>query len=175
MKRTKLVFAVLLAFVAVLAVVGMLLPRDVRVERSITINAPTAEIYPAISNLRTFTDWSPWAKYDPNMQNTFSGPDEGTGAKMEWSSDDASLGKGSMEIVGTAEDRIDIALEFDDMAAQSYWEFAEIETGTRVTWGVDTDMGAGPVGRWMGLMMDNWIGPDYEEGLANLKAFVEAE
>jgi hypothetical protein len=34
-------------------------------------------------------------------------------------------------------------------------------------------MGVNPVGRWMGLMMDRWVGADYERGLANLKALVE--
>ncbi len=40
-------------------------------------------------------------------------------------------------------------------------------------WGLNTDMGAGPVGRWAGLMMDGMIGPDYETGLARLQAAVE--
>jgi len=30
-----------------------------------------------------------------------------------------------------------------------------------------------PMGRWMGLMMDGWVGPDYETGLSNLKSLVE--
>ena len=34
-------------------------------------------------------------------------------------------------------------------------------------------MGARPAGRWLGLMMDNWVGADYERGLSNLKALVE--
>ena len=34
-------------------------------------------------------------------------------------------------------------------------------------------MGAGPVGRWFGLMMDRLIGLDYEKGLANLKTLAE--
>ena len=27
--------------------------------------------------------------------------------------------------------------------------------------------------RWMGLMMDGWVGPDYEKGLQNLRKLVE--
>jgi effector-binding domain-containing protein len=38
---------------------------------------------------------------------------------------------------------------------------------------MDTDVGMSPVGRYMGLMFDTWIGKDYEEGLANLKKLVE--
>eukprot|EP01023_Acetabularia_acetabulum_P038207 TRINITY_DN36513_c1_g1_i1.p2 TRINITY_DN36513_c1_g1~~TRINITY_DN36513_c1_g1_i1.p2 ORF type:complete len:157 (-),score=35.49 TRINITY_DN36513_c1_g1_i1:16-486(-) len=36
-------------------------------------------------------------------------------------------------------------------------------------------MGSGPMGRWMGLMMDRWVGADYEQGLQNLKAVVEQQ
>ena len=35
-------------------------------------------------------------------------------------------------------------------------------------------MGMNPMGRWMGLMMDGMVGADYDQGLANLKALVEA-
>ena len=52
---------------------------------------------------------------------------------------------------------------------------AAADGGTEVTWGFETDLGMNPVGRWMGLMMDSWIGADYEAGLARLKALVEGE
>lgn len=50
-----------------------------------------------------------------------------------------------------------------------------VDEGTRVAWDLDSDMGAGPLGRWMGLMMDRWVGGDYEAGLANLKTLVESQ
>jgi len=45
---------------------------------------------------------------------------------------------------------------------------------TEVTWTLVSDMGTNPVGRSMGLMMDRWVGADYEAGLENLKALVES-
>ena len=45
--------------------------------------------------------------------------------------------------------------------------------GTHVTWSFDSDMGAGPIGRYFGLLMDRMVGPDFEGGLANLKALAE--
>ena len=44
---------------------------------------------------------------------------------------------------------------------------------TRVTWGFSSDLGYNPISRYMGLMFDRWIGPDYERGLAKLKTLVE--
>ena len=44
---------------------------------------------------------------------------------------------------------------------------------TRVTWTMNGDMGGNPVYRWMGLFMDKMVGPDFDAGLANLKALAE--
>ncbi len=46
-------------------------------------------------------------------------------------------------------------------------------SGTRVTWTNEGDMGANPVNRYFGLMMDRMVGPDFEAGLKNLKALAE--
>ncbi len=35
------------------------------------------------------------------------------------------------------------------------------------------DMGANPLYRWMGLFMDKMVAPDFDAGLANLKALAE--
>ena len=45
--------------------------------------------------------------------------------------------------------------------------------GTQVTWTMNGDMGANPLYRWMGLFMDKMVGPDFDAGLANLKALAE--
>ena len=41
-------------------------------------------------------------------------------------------------------------------------------------WALDTDMGAGPVGRYFGLMMDSMVGADFAAGLQNLKLLLES-
>jgi hypothetical protein len=46
-------------------------------------------------------------------------------------------------------------------------------SGTRVTWGFDSDLGFNPIARYFGMMADDVIGPDYEKGLARLKAIAE--
>ena len=48
-------------------------------------------------------------------------------------------------------------------------------SGTRVTWTNEGDMGANPVNRYFGLMMDSMVGPDFEAGLKNLKALAERD
>lgn len=43
------------------------------------------------------------------------------------------------------------------------------------TWDFHTDWGFNIPGRYMGLMMDKWVGPMYEKGLGNLKQLADNE
>ena len=45
---------------------------------------------------------------------------------------------------------------------------------TRTTWTVDVDMGANPIGHYVGLTMDGMLGKDFASGLAKLKNLVES-
>jgi len=168
--------ALLIGLAIVLALVSFLLPREVTVTRSIVIDAPPEEVFPHIDSLQAFDKWSPWAGIDPAMQQSFSGPERGVGNRMEWSSDDPDVGSGSQEIIASEPDqRVESALEFGGMGVTTSWLALKPEgTGTRVTWGLQADMGASPVGRYMGLAMDRWVGPDFEAGLRALKALVAA-
>lgn len=165
--------------IAVLAVafiaIGMLLPREVVVERSTEITAPADKIFPHVNNLKATQAWSPWLALDPDVQTTYGSIAEGVGAKMSWASDNPQVGTGAMEVVESIpNEKVLSALDFGDMGtATARYDLIEAGDKTTVTWGLTADMGAGPVGRWMGLMMDTWVGADYEKGLANLKGLVE--
>jgi hypothetical protein len=70
--------------------------------------------------------------------------------------------------------RLVAALDFGEMGtATAYYDLVPVGEVTSVTWGFISDNGNNPMFRWMGLMMDGWLGPDYETGLNNLKALVE--
>ncbi|MCE9522801.1 MAG: SRPBCC family protein [Alphaproteobacteria bacterium] len=163
--------------VLVVGVVGVafVLPQQVHVERSIVIGAAPDQVFNVINDLTRSKEWGPWYKRDPKMQLSFEGPPAGVGAKLKWSS--ATEGDGSQEIVeSTAFSSLKTKLDFgDDGTAEAIMTLATTEGGTKVTWGMDTDVGMNPVGRYMGLMFDTWVGKDYEEGLTNLKQLVEAQ
>ena len=167
----------LVVLIAALAAGAYLLPRNVIVERQITIDAPPADVYPHISSLQAFTEWSPWQDRDPDMAVQFSGPEAGVGNVMEWQSDQSDVGNGRQEIVEAVENQsIRTALDFGGMGtADAWWVLAEADGGTTITWGLDADMGNNPMGRWMGLAMDGLVGGDYDAGLLNLKTLVEGD
>ena len=63
-----------LAFIAILIfilIAGQ--PDEFNVTRAATLAAPPETIFPHVNDLHLWQAWSPWAKLDPNCQNTFSG------------------------------------------------------------------------------------------------------
>ena len=177
MKFLKILLKSLLLLIVVLAVVSLFLPSKSEVSRSVRIDAPPAEVFPYVNDFRQFNRWSPWFGIDPDTEYEFSGPASGVGAKLEWSSEDPNVGKGSQEIVASVEpERVDTRLEFDGQGdANAAFVLVPKEGGTQVTWQFDVEWGYNPIGRYMGLMMDEMVGKSYEEGLQKLKLLAEGE
>lgn len=175
MRILKWLFGIIVVLGVIFLAGGLLLPREVSVARSIEIEAAPDEIFPHLNSLQAMADWSPWLERDPDVAITYSGPEEGVGGVMEWSSEVQNVGSGRQEITASVPgERVETALDFGDMGTGRADLLLEPAGGaTTVIWTLDTDMGAGPVGRWMGLMMDGFVGADYEAGLNNLKALVE--
>lgn len=169
---------VLLVAVALLLIVGiagglMLSPRF-HVSRTVTMNAAPEKIYALIADPRGWKQWSAWNQRDPAMAIEYSGPASGAGAVWAWKS--PSQGDGRMTFTSAQPpQQLGYDLFFPDFGTTSSGEFRLEPRGgaTQVTWTMDGDMGANPVYRWMGLFMDRMVGPDFDAGLANLKAQVE--
>ena len=156
--------------VLILAAVALGLPAHVTVARSVVINAPEHVIYPYLNNLRRFSNWSPWSARDPNMKVTFSGPPEGTGAKIEWASEQPSVGTGSMEIVETNPSHsMNVAANYNGLEGTSSYELTPSGAGSKVTWTFGYDTGSSPSKRWKALMLDGFIGAEYGVGLDKLR------
>jgi len=174
----KVLKALLIAIVALLVLVcvgGMLLSSKFTVVRTTTINATPDKIYGYVADPRGWKQWSAWNQRDPAMAIEYSGPASGTGAVWAWKS--KSQGDGKMTF--TAADpgkRLAYDLFFPDFGTTSTGDFKfepAAGGGTQVTWTMNGDMGGNPVYRWMGLFMNKMVGPDFDTGLANLKALAE--
>lgn len=169
----------LVGVVALLAVVFLigayLLPREVAVQRTASINASPDKIFPFVNSMQATEAWSPWMGRDPEMKIVYEGPEAGVGNKLIWTSMHPQVGNGIQTITASEiNKRVATDLDFGEMGTAKA-EFLLVESGaaTDVTWGFVTDTGMNPVARWMGLMMDRWVGGDYEAGLANLKTLAE--
>jgi uncharacterized protein YndB with AHSA1/START domain len=174
MSLFRRILLLLVSLVVLLVVVGLMCPAKVSVERGLVIGAPPDRVYAQVIDFHRWPQWSPWYAMEPTADYSYSGAEQGVGAVMQWRGQE--VGEGRQEILAAEPPRsIRSSLEFGHQGnAVARWTFDAVADGTHVTWGFDADMGWNPMGRLMGLMMDRWIGPDYERGLANLKTVCEA-
>lgn len=165
------------ALVVVLAAVVAMQPSSFAVERSATIAAPAAVVYPHIASVRAMDQWSPWAKMDPDLQTTYDGPASGVGSRSSW--EGPQMGKGRVTVTAARPDReVEMKLEMlAPMAATNRIVFTLAPAGdtTTVTWRMEGRSGF--VGKAMSLLMDMdaMVGGAFADGLAALKTLAEAE
>ncbi len=176
MRWIKRILLILLVLILVLVGASYLLPGKAEVSRSVTINAPAAAIFPFVNSMQATEKWSPWLARDPETKLAYSGPEAGVGNTLSWSSEHPQVGSGSQEIIESVENQfVRTALDFGSMGtANASFTLQPEGDQTEISWGFESDLGMNPMSRWMGLMMDEWVGGDYERGLSNLKELVES-
>jgi len=161
-------------FVALLVGVGLVLPSEARVERSIAIERPATHVFAVLNGFSRFKEWSPWAALDPNTRYRYEGPATGVGAKMSWVSDDPAVGSGAQEILAAVpSSTIKLRLQFGPSKADGSYEIQETPSGVQLTWAMTSHFGWDLAGRYFGLFFERTVGADFERGLAQLKALVE--
>ena len=157
--------------------IGFLLPGTTHIERKIDISTSAPAVYNQINELKNWMNWSPWAKLDPNCKWVYSEPTtSGTGAYYTWVGND-KVGEGKMTILeAKPNEKLHCKMEFKGQgdAIADFILTAKDSTATKVVWTFDTEHGLNPMARWFGLAMNSFLGPDYENGLANLKAYCES-
>jgi len=171
----SLIYATLLLIATVLAI-GLVLPKSAHVERSISTAAGGPTIYGIVSGFKRFNEWSPWFGLDPQTRYTYAGPESGVGAKMTWTSEKRAVGSGSQEVLAVEPGRrVRTKLDFASQgSAISTITIAPEGTGSRITWAFDASYAGDFFGRYFGLLLDRFVGRDYERGLVKLKALAEA-
>lgn len=171
----KISIALVIA-VGLVAVVISMQPASYRVVRTATITAPPAAIYTLISDFHNWNAWSPWAKLDPAMKQTFEGAPSGTGARYLWAGNSAA-GEGSMAISeAVANQRVVIQLAFlkpFPSASTITFSLRPEGSGTAVEWAMDGESTFASKAIQLFSSMDKMVGPDFEKGLAQLKSLAE--
>jgi uncharacterized protein YndB with AHSA1/START domain len=166
----------LAALGGILAAVAVGLPAHVTVARSVVTNAPESSVFPYLTNLHHFKEWSPWAAHDPQLQLTYSGPDSGKGARVDWVSQVRSIGTGSMEITNADPNKtIELAVNFNGLDGTSGFDIVPSGSGSKVTWTFGYDSGSSALKRWKALALDGFVGAEYRAGLDKLQARMDEE
>jgi hypothetical protein len=159
--------------VGVAIAVGLALPRTWRVERTVVIEAPAERILPAVSTLRRWQSWAPWARTDPKAVHRFVGPESGVGARWQWNG--PALGTGALTVVTANSSAVELeaAIASEDVNARQRFTFVPEGDATRVTW---LDEGTLPrLGGFFTSSVEARLSIQLEAGLSNLKAVAERE
>lgn len=153
-------------------------PNTFRMERSTIIAASPAKIFPLIDNFHEWIKWSPFEGIDADLKRTYSGPDSGVGCAYGW--EGQKTGQGQMLITeSTPSKRVLIKLDFiKPMVAHNIADFMIEPAGkgaSKVTWAM-----YGPQSFMQKLFstifsMEKMVGPQFEQGLAQMKAVAEGE
>ncbi|CAN5917156.1 K(+)-transporting ATPase subunit F [soil metagenome] len=176
LKILAIVFGVIALFIAAVLGFATSKPDSFEVQRSITIKAAPEKVYALIDDFHRWAEWSPWEKFDPTMQRSFSGAERGKGAAYAWQGN-SKVGSGRMEITDP-QPPSKIAIQLDFIQPFEGHNVAEFSLqpqadGTQVTWAM---RGPTPfVSKVMQVFvsMDQLIGKDFETGLANMKLAAE--
>ncbi|MCC2112322.1 MAG: SRPBCC family protein [Hyphomicrobiales bacterium] len=170
-----LLWMFVIAFVGIV-MVGFMLPRDIAVTRSMDIDVPVERVFAEINRPAASKDWVPWGTLDADTVFSFSGPEEGYDARMKWENPKfRDYGRGLQTIVVSERNRRVVSeLNLEKMGdARADFELAELGTGTRVTATFATNLGHSPFGRWLGLLLDDWLTEDLDSALGKLKTKLE--
>ena len=171
----EIIALIVVVLIAVVLIYATTKPDTFRVQHSMNIKTQPEKILPLINDFHNWAAWSPWEKMDPLLKRTYSGSGhdqcavyEGTAIKKRHR---------AMNIVEKdPPSKVLIKLDFiKPFEGHNIAEFTLEGNGdsTNVTWAI-----CGPphyMAKVMSLFMDcdNMVGPQFETGLAKMKAVTE--
>ena len=173
----KKIILIVVALLVALAVVIQLQPSSFSVTRAADVAASAERVFGLVNDFHNWEKWSPWLELDPAAKYTYSGSSSGSGSVLAWAGND-NVGEGKMTILDSEPfRRIGIRLEFIKpfpSTAQNEFLFSEGSGATHVSWTMsgENNFISKAFCLFMGGM-DKMIGPDFEKGLAKMKAAAE--
>jgi effector-binding domain-containing protein len=173
MKALKIIGIIILVLVVLFLVVAFFLPSKVYMEESIVINKPASLIFKQVNNFKNWGQWSPFQAADPEMKNTYEGPEQGVDATMRWTS--PKNGNGYMTIIESVPyKKVVSTLDFGMAGTTNIFELKEENGATKVEWSVNIAKLKYPMERYIGLMMPGMMKGMFVQGLEKLKEVTEA-
>ena len=164
--------------IAVIALIGSLLPRSYDFQTSVIVDAPSAKIFPYLNSLRAWPDWS--RQWNPDeieeLTITYNGAAEGVGAAQSWTD---RRGDGKLWITeSTANELVAFEMDFANfprMSSRIELESSQPAGQTMVTWRSSGRLPAGPFYSYFGSFFSTRMRHEYEKSLAKLKQVVESD
>lgn len=164
--------------IALIVMVGFLMPGNIQTSRSITINADPEIIFAHVNNLRNWNFWAKWNQIDPEMKMDFGDSWKGQNASYDWESEDPMVGAGTMTITESVPNQlVKTRIDFKDWdGADAEMRFQPTGNGVEVSWSFVSDQaGSNLIARFFNGFMKGSLEDDLDEGLSNLKVLSESQ
>lgn len=173
----KILIGIGVLFGAVL-IYAAIKPADYFIKREIVISKKAEVIFPHLASMRMADEWMPWKEADPQVKNSYSGPEAGVGAVSSWEST-GQMGTGKAEVIeSVSNQKITTRISYTkpmEMNQISEFKLTPQGDSTILEWNVKGHNNF--IFRLMGIVMcmdvDKYVGGQFEKGLNKLKAIVE--
>jgi len=160
--------------------VALVLPSKRHLVEKIETNRKLTIVFDSLNSLRRFKDWNPLVLRDPRVQLSYSGPDSGVGARMDYVSMEDGLGKGAWEITESVpRKKISYKIDNPERGSNKRTSFIFKPTGrnnrnVEITQTYDVDYGWDLLGRYSGMYVSRHVGDDMKMGLGRIVSMLAA-
>jgi uncharacterized protein YndB with AHSA1/START domain len=170
------ILLVLAGIVALFLITALLVKKEFRLEKQVTINKPKQQVYNYLKQIRNQEHYSVWVMKDPNIKLVYTGTDGTVGFTSAWESKDKNVGIGEQEIIKLQEgESMGVVIRFKKpFEATNFADTTLTTTGEGQT--KLTQVFSGKAKYPMNitnLFMDKLVGNDMQRNLLNLKNNVE--
>jgi hypothetical protein len=173
MKKALLIVGILIFLVFIMHIIA---PKNYRVERKIVVTSQIDTVFKSLCSLKEQQIWSPWAEMDPNMKVEYRGTDGLIGSVTHWVGND-EVGEGEQEIMKIeGHTEIETELRFlkpFESTSIGFFKLKELDNQTEVTWGFRGEHTFPTTIIMLFMDMEEQVGPDFEKGLNQFKAYIE--
>lgn len=176
-KFLRFLLILILLATATVVIAALIAPKETSITSSTVINAPKEAVWEQMVKFKNWPNWSPWHKMDPQQKLTYAGVDGEVASSYSWVGKET--GEGSMTNKAVENGKMTYELKFIkpfEAVADGYLMVEDAGDGnTKATWtyhGNNDNFLVRGMGYLMG--MKKMLQKQFDEGLANMKAHVEA-
>ena len=171
-------FMAALLFVVIVALVVLMFvePQEVTVARTTFIKAPKDVVFEQIVNFKNWPAWDPWERMDSGkMKRTLFGTDGTPGSGYTWIGDKTGAGEMKDSAVSGTDMLYKLTFTKPHGSAWGHLKADDSAGMTKVTWTCNMHFGMPANAMLVFMNMDKMLGPDFENGLANMKTLLESK
>ena len=180
MKFLKVTLIVIVSIVAIVLVLGLVAKNEIKIERTVVINKPKADVFNYIKLIKNEVKYNKWPMADPNLRVTYTGTDGTPGFTSKWDSDMKEVGSGEHEIKKITEgERVDTEVRFFkpfEGKGDSYMTTQSAgDNQSKVAWGFYEKMKYPMNVMLLFIDIPGMLGKDMDESLNTLKSNIEKQ